>query len=148
MADSLPDRIRRGDLAALADPALPLHLLADGPGAEWWAQGSERCARALWNALVYLGADGGDPAWSDDASHLVQRLRENGVTMVFSGLKRQVLGVMEKTGLYETIGAQHFYRTEEQALESISRALQDPAFDAIYSPQRAATARTAADDIL
>ena len=66
--------------------------------------------------------------------------------MVFSGLKRQVLDVMEKTGLHETIGAQHFYRTEEHALESISRVLQDPAFDATYFPQRPATARTAAED--
>jgi SulP family sulfate permease len=89
-----------------------------------------------------------DASGEEMIRHLVQRLRENGVTMVFSGLKRQVLGVMEKTGLYETIGAQHFYRTEEQALESVSRDLQDPTFDATYFPQRQATARTAAEDIL
>ena len=70
--------------------------------------------------------------------HLVLRLRENGITMVFSGLKRQVLSVMEKTGLYAGIGEQNFFRTEEHALETISRILQDPAFDAIYFPQRAA----------
>jgi hypothetical protein len=77
MMDDLRERIRRGDLSALADPALPLLLLADGPTAEWWEEGSERCARALWNALVRLGADGGDPAWSDDVSHLdrARRLR-------------------------------------------------------------------------
>ncbi len=80
--------------------------------------------------------------------HLVQRLRENGVTMVFSGLKRQVLSVMEKTGLYEKIGPQHFYRTEEHALEAIAQVLQDPAFNAIYFPRHAATMRTAADDII
>lgn len=89
-----------------------------------------------------------DASGEEMIRHLVQRLRENGVTMVFSGLKRQVLDVMEKTGLYETIGAQHFYRTEEHALESVSRALQDPAFDATYFPQRPATARAAAEDIL
>ncbi len=89
-----------------------------------------------------------DASGEEMIRHLVQRLRENGVTMVFSGLKRQVLSVMEKTGLYEKIGPQHFYRTEEHALEAIAQVLQDPAFNAIYFPRHAATMRTAADDII
>ena len=51
MAD-FRDRIRAGDLAALADPALPLHLLADGPTAEWWREGCEPCARTLNRTLA------------------------------------------------------------------------------------------------
>ena len=89
-----------------------------------------------------------DASGEEMIRHLVQRLRENGVTMVFSGLKRQVLSVMEQTGLYEHIGAPHFYRTEEHALEAIAQVLQDPVFNATYFPQRAATARSAADDII
>ncbi len=89
-----------------------------------------------------------DASGEEMIRHLVQRLRENGVTMVFSGLKRQVLGVMEQTGLYEHIGAPHFYRTEEHALEAIAQVLQDPAFNATYFPQRAAAARSTADDIV
>ena len=90
-----------------------------------------------------------DASGEEMIRHLVQRLRENGVTMIFSGLKRQVLNVMEQTGLYEHIGAPHFYRTEEHALEAIAQVLQDPAFNATYFPQRAATARSAAaDDIM
>ena len=45
--------------------------------------------------------------------------------MVFSGLKRQVLNVLERTGLHDIIGAENFFRTEEQALEAIARLLQD-----------------------
>ena len=89
-----------------------------------------------------------DASGEEMIRHLVQRLRENGVTMVFSGLKRQVLSVMEQTGLYEHIGAPHFYRTEEHALEAIAQVLQDPVFNATYFPQRAAAARSAADDII
>lgn len=77
-----------------------------------------------------------DASGEEMIRHLVQRLRENGMTMVFSGLKRQVLGVMEKTGLYATIGAQHFFRTEDMALEAISQWLNDPAFDEKFLPLR------------
>lgn len=52
--------------------------------------------------------------------HLVQRMSENGITMIFIGLKTQVLQVMEKTGLYALIGAAHFYRTEAAALDAIA----------------------------
>jgi len=61
-------------------------------------------------------------------------LQQNDVTMVFSGLKLQVLSVMEKTGLYAAIGAEHFFRTEEAALEAISQWLHDPAFDEKFFP--------------
>jgi len=42
--EDLRERIRRGDLEALADPALSLHLLADGPTAGWWHEGVVACA--------------------------------------------------------------------------------------------------------
>jgi SulP family sulfate permease len=50
---------------------------------------------------------------------LVERLGSNGITLVFSGLKRQVLKVINKTGLYSTIGAQNIFSTEDIALEAI-----------------------------
>jgi hypothetical protein len=49
MAD-LPKRLWLGDLGALQDPALPLHLLAE-PDAEWWREGARACARVLLRAL-------------------------------------------------------------------------------------------------
>jgi SulP family sulfate permease len=66
--------------------------------------------------------------------HLTQRLQDNGVTVVFSGLKRQVLQVMENTGLYALIGAQHFFRTEDNALDAIYQWIKDPAFDLKFCP--------------
>lgn len=45
MAD-LRERLRSGEVAALLDPALPLHLLAE-PEADWWLDGAAGCARRL-----------------------------------------------------------------------------------------------------
>jgi sulfate permease, SulP family len=83
-----------------------------------------------------------DASGEEMIRHLARRLQDNGVTMVFSGLKRQVLGIMEKTGLYASIGAQHFFRTEDMALEAISQWLHDPAFDEKFFPLRVAAGGT------
>lgn len=87
-----------------------------------------------------------DASGEEMIRHLARRLQENNVTMVFSGLKRQVLGIMEKTGLYASIGAQNFFRTEDMALEAISQWLNDPAFDEKFFPLRAAAPETADRD--
>ena len=84
-----------------------------------------------------------DASGEEMIRHLVHRLRDTGVTMIFSGLKRQVLSVMEKTGLDQSIGPQNFHRNEEHALEAIAQILQDPAFDAIYLPLRKGPVTTA-----
>ncbi len=69
--------------------------------------------------------------------HMTERLQESGVTMVFSGLKMQVLRIMETTGLYAKIGARNFFRNEDQALEAIYQWVNDPAFDIKFCPLRA-----------
>lgn len=67
----------------------------------------------------------GDAINSLDASgeemlqNLVGQLRETGVQLVFSGLKKQVLDVMRATGLYERIGDENIFATECQALKAI-----------------------------
>jgi len=50
---------------------------------------------------------------------LVERLRANGIVMVFSGLKKQVLDVMRRTGLDALVGADHIFPHEDQALTAI-----------------------------
>ncbi|MFN7086100.1 MAG: SulP family inorganic anion transporter [Burkholderiales bacterium] len=82
-----------------------------------------------------------DGSGDEMVRHLVRRLRENGVTMVFSGLKLQVLKVMENTGLHAEIGARHFFRTEDAALEAICQWIDDPAFDARSCPLRPVSPR-------
>jgi hypothetical protein len=42
-AEELRERLQRGDLDALLDPSFLLHLLGDGPFAEWWAEGIRPC---------------------------------------------------------------------------------------------------------
>jgi SulP family sulfate permease len=51
--------------------------------------------------------------------HLVERLRSGGIEMVFCGLKKQVLDVIERTGLAELIGRDRIYPHEDQALAAI-----------------------------
>jgi SulP family sulfate permease len=40
--------------------------------------------------------------------------------VAFSGLKQQVLAVMRNTGLYELIGEQNMFRTEDAALLALA----------------------------
>lgn len=67
-----------------------------------------------------------DASGEEVVRHLVERLRQNGVQVAFSGLKLQVLQVMKNTGLYDVIGEVNFYRTEQAALQSILAAGPDP----------------------
>ncbi len=60
-----------------------------------------------------------DASGEEVIHHLVERLNAIGVVMLFAGLKRQVLDVMQATGLREKIGDQRFFATADQALERI-----------------------------
>jgi len=68
--------------------------------------------------------------------HLVTRLRERGLTMVFSGMKLQVMRVLRRTALHDTIGAENFFNTENAALEGIFTRVTDSEFDAATCPLR------------
>lgn len=67
-----------------------------------------------------------DASGEEVIRHLVVRLREGGVRVSFSGLKQQVLRVMKNTGLYDLIGEQDMYRTEDMALAAV-QAVDGPA---------------------
>jgi SulP family sulfate permease len=55
--------------------------------------------------------------------HLVDRLAANGITIVLSGLKRQVIQVLQRTHLMERVGADNIFATEDMALEAIYQRL-------------------------
>ena len=78
-------------------------------------------------AKVLLVVSGGinqmDASGEEVVRHLVERLRSSGITVAFSGLKKQVLDVMHATGLFEVIGAEHIFPNEDQALAAIYRGL-------------------------
>jgi len=82
-----------------------------------------RHPEARYVLIVGDGINEIDASGEEVIRHLVQRLRDSGVTLVFSGLKHQVLQVMERTGLSELVGPQNLYRTEDLALEAIHSAL-------------------------
>jgi len=64
-----------------------------------------------------------DSSGEEMLQHLVLQLREAGVVLLFSGLKKQVLDVMRATGLYKLIGDDNIFATECQALKEIARRL-------------------------
>jgi SulP family sulfate permease len=55
---------------------------------------------------------------------LSKHLHESGITLVFSGLKMQVMEVMERTGLIETIGKDNIYSTDKVAIEALQARIQ------------------------
>jgi SulP family sulfate permease len=62
------------------------------------------------------GFTGIDASGVETLSVVVERLRANGITPVFSGLKLQVIEVMQATGLHDRIGPENIYRTDDGAL--------------------------------
>ena len=77
-----------------------------------------------------------DASGEEVLHHLVQRLHDNGVTLVFSGLKRQILKIMIKTKLIDHIGRQNIHATADQALEGIYQQLDAAADGEVYCPLR------------
>jgi SulP family sulfate permease len=80
-----------------------------------------------------------DASGEEVVHHLVERLRENGIEIVFSGLKKQVLDVMRSTGLFDLIGHQNIFANEDQAIAAIYERLGiDPTDDLFFgAPARA-----------
>ncbi len=74
---------------------------------------------AQYVLVVGDGINSLDASGEEVLHHLVEHLQEAGLTLVFSGLKRQVLQVLENTELYALIGAQHIFPNVSMALEGI-----------------------------
>jgi SulP family sulfate permease len=86
----------------------------------------EAAARRPQAKFVLVVADGIneiDASGEEVLRHLHSRFSQAGITIVFSGLKKQVLDVMRATGLYAQIGGQNMFRTEEHALIAIDARL-------------------------
>ncbi|MBF0416791.1 MAG: STAS domain-containing protein [Magnetococcales bacterium] len=83
-----------------------LHAIAENP-------------EASYILIVGDGINAIDSSGEEVIHHVVDRLKENGVEVLFSGLKRQVLEVMSATGLLNKVGQDHIFATADQALEKI-----------------------------
>ncbi len=64
-----------------------------------------------------------DATGEEMLAHLTERLHAAGIEVLFTGLKKQVMDVLLRTGLYSRVGAGAFFRTDEQALEYAWRKL-------------------------
>jgi SulP family sulfate permease len=85
--------------------------------------------------FVLVVADGMnqlDASGEEVIHHLIDRLRETGINLVFSGLKKQVLDVMRGTGLFEMIGQDNIFATEDLALAAIYERLGEDAADDLF----------------
>ena len=107
-----------------------------------------RHPKAKYILVVGDGINEIDGSGEEAIRRLVERLGESGITMVFSGLKLQVVHVMERTGLYGLIGAQHFFRTEDAALQAIYQWINDDTFDLKFCPLNVDAAQTRNDGAL
>ena len=74
-------------------------------------------ARSL--LVVGDGINEMDASGEEVVHHLIDRLRANGVNVVFAGLKKQVIDVMRATGLLQHLGEQNLFATPDAALEEI-----------------------------
>jgi len=89
-----------------------LGAVADKPNA--------RYVLVVGNGINQLDASG-----EEVLHNLNDRLRDNGIILVFSGLKRQILEVLRHTRLMASLGEDNFHATEGMALEYIYKQLSD-----------------------
>ena len=66
------------------------------------------------SGINYLDASG-----VEMLSNLVLRFKNNNITLGFSGLKKQVREMMDRTALSETIGPDNIFATDREALEQL-----------------------------
>lgn len=78
-----------------------------------------RNPKAPYVLIVGDGINDIDASGEEVIHHLVERLNDNGVVVLFAGLKKQVIDVMRATGLRDVIGERRFFGSAEQALEAI-----------------------------
>lgn len=86
----------------------------------------ERVATKPELKYVIVLADGinqVDATGEEMLSHLSERLHAAGIEMLFAGVKKQVMDVFERTGFRQHLGEEHFFRTEEQALDYVWKKL-------------------------
>lgn len=104
-----------------------LEALADHPKAKY--------VLIVGDAINQLDASG-----EEVVNHLIDRLKAVGVTLVFSGLKKQVLDVMRHTGLFDKISQENIFPTEDQAITAIYERLGDEAKEDLFCTVKPASA--------
>jgi sulfate permease, SulP family len=83
----------------------------------------EQKPEACYLLVVADGINSLDASGEEAMRLIVERLRAGGVEVIFSGLKRQVLDVMKRTGLFDYIGEDNMFLNEDRALDELHRRL-------------------------
>ena len=83
--------------------------------------------KAKFLLVVGDGINELDASGEEVMHHIVDRLKSNGVTVVFSGLKKQVIDVMRATGLFDVVTQDNVFATADQALVAIYARAGDQA---------------------
>jgi len=78
-----------------------------------------------------------DASGEEVLHHLIERLHGNGITLIFSGLKKQIIDVMRCTHLLEKLGQDNMFATEDMALKDIYRRLGKQGNEAVLMPATA-----------
>jgi SulP family sulfate permease len=83
------------------------------------------------NGINYLDASG-----VEMLSSLISRFKSNGITLGFSGIKKQVQEVIDRTGLDKSIGLNNIFATDHEAFDTLhSRGVIDTKIDLIAIQQ-------------
>ncbi len=90
--------------------------------------------KAPYLLVVGNGINELDASGEEVVHHMVERLRGSGVTVVFSGLKKQVIDVMQATGLFDLIGQKYIFATADMALAAIHKWAAERGQDGAASP--------------
>ena len=82
--------------------------------------------QAKYLIIVGEGINGIDATGEETIHQLVHRLKARGITVVFAGVKAQIMEVMGRTGLDEIIGKENIFRSTDQAIKTISEKAGEP----------------------
>jgi sulfate permease, SulP family len=72
--------------------------------------------RLAYLIVVSDGINEIDASGEEVMRHLVERLRASGITVMFAGLKKQVIDVMRATGLFDYVSQANVYATADLAI--------------------------------
>lgn len=90
--------------------------------------------KARFVLVVGDGINQLDASGEEIIHHLVERLHSSDVTLVFSGLKKQIIDVMDKTGLLAAVGKDNLFATEDKAITAIYERLGKDGEDDLFCP--------------
>jgi SulP family sulfate permease len=89
---------------------------------------------AQYILVVADGINQLDASGQEVLEHLIDRLGAIGITMVLSGMKRQVVQVLHRTHLIRHLGHENIFATEEMALDAIYDRLGETGYRPLRMP--------------